>query len=222
MKIYPRSKFKIPNTIRKRLMKVDPATIGHWLQFGFMDPRINAMFSDIKVLGTAFTVKSTAIDSVMVHKAVSLAKEGDVLIIDRNGDQKHACIGEIISYAAKIRKIAGIIVDGPITDIQQIKEIKVPIYATGISPVTTRLIGGEGEINSTIQCGGLSVNPGDIILGDDNGILVLSKDEDIEYWLDMAEQKESKEITIKEKLDKGELLSSLTNADKLLRDKGVI
>ncbi|MFE8698420.1 RraA family protein [Cytobacillus sp. FJAT-53684] len=221
MKVMPRKKRELTEDIKNRLLKIDPATIGHWLQFGFMNSRIKAMVNNIKVVGSAFTVKTTSIDSVMVHKAVSLAREGDILVIDRNGDEKYACVGEIIVYAAKKRNLAGIIVDGPITDIQSVRELNFPVYSTGLSPVTTRLVGNTGEINTTIQCGGVTVEPGDTILGDDNGLLVLSKDLNIQEWLLKAEEKEAMEKIMKDKIDQGLPLASITKADQLLRESGI-
>ena len=164
--------------IKERLSKVEPATMGHYLHYGFMDTRVKSMLQNVNVVGTAFTVRTNVNDSTMVHKAVSLAEEGDILVIDRTGDGKHACVGEIVAYAANARKLAGIIIDGPCTDIQAIREIGIPVFATGLSPITTKLYGESGEINTVVQCGGVNVHPGDVIVADDNGVLVLPQDID--------------------------------------------
>src|SRR5699024_7927279 len=138
MKILPKTEKWLSNEMKERCEKVEPATIGHYLHFGFMEPRIKSVLQDVKVVGQAFTVKTTSNDSTMVHKAVSLAEEGDVLIIDRAGDVKHACVGEMVVYAAKARKLAGIIIDGPSTDVQAIRELGIPVFSTGLSPITTK------------------------------------------------------------------------------------
>lgn len=147
---------KFTKVMKERLSQVEPATIGHYLHYGFMESQVKSMLQDVNVVGTAFTVRTSVNDSTMVHKAVSLAKEGDILVIDRTGDSKHACVGEIVAYAARARKLAGIIIDGPCTDIQALREIGLPVFATGLSPITTKLYGQSGEINTTIQCGGHS------------------------------------------------------------------
>lgn len=224
MKILPNYQTKIPTSILERLRKIEPATIGHYLHFGFMSPRIQSRLSNVKVVGQAITVKTSGNDGVMVHKAVSLAEEGDVLVIDRNGDSKHACVGEIVVYAAKQKKIAGIIVDGPSTDIQAIKELGIPVYSTGLSAITTKIIGNVGEINTTVQCGGISVSAGDLILADDNGVLIfpsVSPDE-LEPIIQAAEANDDREIDVKERLENGENLSSISRADELLKEKGII
>lgn len=200
----------------ERLRNVEPATIGHYLDYGFMDPSIQSRLQNVSVLGSAFTVKTNINDSTMVHKAVSMAEKGDVIIIDRTGDQKHAPVGEMVVYAAKQRGVAGIIIDGPCTDIQAIREIGLPVYSTGLSPITTKLLGLGGEINTTIQCGGVVVKPGDLILGDDNGILVIDEAVDLDYILAQAEGSELEEPIMKEKIDAGIGLSELTEADELI------
>ncbi|PAE27341.1 hypothetical protein CHI07_19895 [Paenibacillus sp. 7884-2] len=205
-------------SVKERFNKVEPATIGHHLHYGFMDPSIKSMLYDVKVVGTAFTARTNVNDSTMVHKAVSSAKEGDVIVIDRTGDTKHACVGEVVAYAAKSRKISGIIIDGPCTDIQAIREIGIPVFATGLSPITTKLYGESGEINTTVQCGGVTVNPGDLIIADDNGVLVLSQELNYESILEKAEASEQKEPETKKLLDSGRTLSSLSRADQLIEE----
>lgn len=202
--------------MRKQFEMVEPATIGHHLHYGFMDCRIRSMLQDVKVVGTAFTVKTNSNDSTMVHKAVSLAQEGDVIVIDRTGDTKHACVGEMVVYAANTRKVAGIIIDGPCTDIQALREIGLPVFATRLSPITTKLYGISGEINTTIQCGGVAVKPGELIIADDNGVLVLPQDLNYQSILAKAELSERNEPKFKQMLDAGKTLSSMTKADQLI------
>ncbi|MHA6258864.1 RraA family protein [Sporosarcina sp. CAU 1771] len=209
---------KLTEDIYQRFSKVEPATIGHHLHYGFMDTRIKSMLQDVSVVGTAFTVRTSVNDSTMVHKAVSLAEEGDFLVIDRTGDVKHACVGEIVAYAANARKLAGIIIDGPCTDIQALREIGIPVFATGLSPITTKLYGQSGEINTVIQCGGVTVSPGDLIVADDNGVLVIPQDLDYEEILKKTEASEQSEPNTKKLLDEGQVLSSITRADKLIEE----
>jgi 4-hydroxy-4-methyl-2-oxoglutarate aldolase len=223
VKILPRPEAWLNDQLKERCRKVEPATIGHYLHFGFMEPKVRSVLSDVKVVGTAFTVKTTSYDSIMVHKAVSLAEEGDVIVIDRSGDQKHACVGEIVAYAAHVKKVAAIIIDGPSTDVQAIRNIGIPVFSTGLSPITTKLVGNSGEINTSIQCGGVTVNPGDLIVADDNGVLVLGQNiEDIETALTKAEASEANEPNVKVRLDGGEPLASISRADELLRQAGLI
>lgn len=207
---------KLTPELIERFKKVEPATIGHHLHYGFMDPTVKSMLNDVQVVGRAFTVRTSVNDSTMVHKAVSLAEEGDVLVIDRTGDVKHACVGEMVAYAANVRKVAGIIIDGPCTDIQAIREIGIPVFATGLSAITTKLYGQSGEINTIIQCGGVTVRPGDLIVADDNGVLVMGQEVDYEEVLVKTEESEAREPHTKKRLDAGELLADITKASSLV------
>jgi len=217
MKILDRQdNHQLDKELRRKFSKVEPATIGHHLHFGFMDPSIKSMLENVKVTGNAFTVKTNVNDSTLVHKAVSTAEEGDVIVIDRTGDTKHACVGEMVAYAAKSRKVAGIIIDGPCTDIQALKEIGLPVFATGLSPITTKLYEDVGEMNTTVQCGGVSVKSGDLIIADDNGVLVLPQNLNYSEILQKAEASEKREPETKKMLDKGVPLSSMTKADELI------
>lgn len=218
MKLFPRVKSDIPERLRQRLFEVEPATIGHYLHFGFMDPKIQPVFSNVKIVGSAFTVKAVANDSAIVHKAVSLAEEGDVLVIDRAGDRRHACVGEMVAYAAKVRKLAGIIIDGPSTDVQAIREMNFPVFSTGLSAVTTKLLGLDGEINTPVQCGGVCVHPGDLIFADDNGIVVLPGGINLNPLLDRCETSQRNEPGMKQKLDEGTPLSAITEVDRFFEN----
>lgn len=223
MKIYLGSEQWISEELRQRCNRVEPATIGHYLTTGFMHPRIKSVLEGVHIVGQALTVSISADDSVMVHKAVSMVQEGEIIVIDRLGDGVHACVGEMVVYAAKERKAAGIIIDGPSTDVQAMRELGVPVFSTGFSPITTKLRGHSGEINTTIHCGGVVVKPGDLIIADDNGVLVIPKNfPDLDELLLKAETGEKREAELKKKIDNGETLSSLTHADQILKEHGIL
>ncbi|WP_281974658.1 RraA family protein [Halobacillus litoralis] len=203
----------------QRAKKVEPATMGHFLHEGFMSPKVQALWPNVRVFGRAVTVQISVNDSTMVHKAVSLAGEGDVVVISRNGDAKHACVGEMVAYAAKARNIEAIVIDGPATDIQALREIGVPVFATGLSPITTQLLGQTGGINEVITCGNVVVSPGDYVTADENGVLVLEKTKESKIFeaIEKAEASEANEPIMKNKIDNGETLASLTKADELIQ-----
>jgi 4-hydroxy-4-methyl-2-oxoglutarate aldolase len=219
MKILPRANNqRLTDELLERFRKVEPATIGHYVNSGFMNPAIKSMLDDVKVTGLAFTVKTAGKDSVMVHKAVSMAEEGDVIVIDRSGDTRHACVGGVVAYAANSRKVSAIIIDGPCTDIQDIRKLGIPVFATGLSPITTNVLGESGEINTTVQCGGVVVESGDLILADDNGVLVIPKDAPYDEMLQRAEASIEREPKTKALLDSGCTLASIGKADELLQE----
>ena len=155
------------------LRKAEPATIGHFLHGGFMDPGMRAWFQNIRIAGTAVTVRAPGPDATMVHYALGQVRPGDILVIDRCGDAKHASMGGAVAYAARKAGVAGIIVDGMVTDIGELRQYGVPVWARGLSPVTVKLLGFGGGFCVPVSCGVVAVMPGDAIFADENGVLVL-------------------------------------------------
>ncbi len=155
------------------LAKAEPATIGHFLEFGFMDPGIRALLPDRRIAGTAVTVRLTGVDGTIVHYALGQLRPGDVLVMDRAGDQRHAACGGGVAYAAREAGCRGIIMDGVATDVGEIRDYAMPVWARGLSTVTSKRLFDNGEFCVPISCGGVPVMPGDAILADENGVLVL-------------------------------------------------
>src|SRR4051794_8201396 len=157
-----------------RLRTIPPAAAGHIFEHGFMDNALRPFGRRRFVLcGPAVTVRALGLDSAVVHHAIAIAQPGDVLVIDRGGNTRHAAWGELTSLAATLRGLAGTLIDGAVTDIVEIEELQYLVFAREVAPITTRAIGAAGEINTVVLCGGVQVAPGDIILADDNGILVI-------------------------------------------------
>ncbi|WMJ83715.1 RraA family protein [Oscillospiraceae bacterium LTW-04] len=144
-----------------------------------MNPRIRLVSQpkDQMMVGPAFTVKGRAGDNLALHAALNFCQEGDVLVVSNEEDNTRALMGEVMmAYLKYVKKIAGIILDGPIRDIDEIGKWDFPVYCTGTTPGGPYKE-GPGEINVPISCGGVSVNPGDIILADPDGVIVIpSKD----------------------------------------------
>ena len=142
-----------------------------------MNPRIHLVSSpkDQMMVGPAYTVKGRAGDNLTLHAALNLCGEGDVLVVSNEEDDTRALMGEVMmAYLRYTKKIAGIILDGPIRDIDEIGKWDFPVYCTGTTPGGPYKE-GPGEINVPISCGGISVNPGDIILADPDGIIVIPR-----------------------------------------------
>lgn len=139
-----------------------------------------------KMCGVALTVKARPGDNLMLHQALNMAQEGDIIVLSNNGDRNQAIMGEIMyRYLADFKKVAGIVIDGPIRDIDSISKLECPIYATGTTPAGP-FKEGPGEVNVPISIGGIAINPGDIILGDEDGVIVIDK-RDAEDLIEKAE-----------------------------------
>ena len=144
-----------------------------------MNPRIHLVSSpkDQMMVGPAFTVKCRAGDNLALHAALNLCNEGDVLVVSNEEDNTRALMGEVMmAYLYLQKKVAGIVLDGPIRDIDEIGKWDFPVYATGTTPGGPYKE-GPGEVNVPIACGGISVEPGDIILADPDGVIVIPRND---------------------------------------------
>jgi regulator of RNase E activity RraA len=139
-----------------------------------MRPEIRCLTDPVlPILGPACTVKVYPGDNLMVHKALDIAEPGDVIVIDAGASSMNAVLGDLISSKARHRGVAGFVVDGLIRDLPAIRAFgDFPVYARGVTPIGP-LHRGPGEINHPICCGGIVVHPGDIIMGDLNGVVVI-------------------------------------------------
>jgi RraA family protein len=127
-----------------------------------------------RLIGPVCTVKVYPGDNLMVHKALDIARPGDVVVVDAGGFISNAVLGDTISMKAKHRGIAGFVVDGFVRDLEAIRELDFPVYARGETLIGP-LHRGPGEINYPICCGGVVVCPGDILAADQNGIVVMPR-----------------------------------------------
>jgi regulator of RNase E activity RraA len=159
------------------LGRAEPATIGHFRHTGFMAPEIRGLIQGKRIAGTAVTTRCYGADTTIVHYALGKLRPGDVLVIDRAGDHRHATCGGGVAFAARMAGCLGIVIDGMATDIQELREYGLPVWARGLSPVTTKRQFTQGEFCVPISCGGVPVAPGDAVLADENGVLVLKPGE---------------------------------------------
>lgn len=140
--------------------------------YNAMDYHIKPRVTTKKIVGQAVTLKLMMGDSLLVTKALSLCKPGDVLVIDGRGSGNNALWGDHRSLVAKHLGLSGVVMDGAFRDIEENEAIGFPIYARAITAGSSTK-NSNGEINVPISCGGVPVHPGDIIVGDRNGVAVV-------------------------------------------------
>jgi regulator of RNase E activity RraA len=140
-----------------------------------MSSAIHNLVNDEAICGPACTVKVFPGDNLMVHKALDIAHPGDIIVVDAGSTTMNGVMGDLVANKARHRGIQAVVIDGLIRDLPGIKEVGLPVYARGVSPIGP-LHRGPGEINYPICCGGIVVNPGDIVIGDINGITVVRSD----------------------------------------------
>ncbi len=142
-----------------------------------MVPAVRNLTDDhLRLLGPATTVKCYPGDNLMVHKALDLAQPGDVIVVDTSGQQNTAVLGDLVSTKARHRGVAGFLVAGLVRDIAGIRALgDFPVYARDVTPIGP-LHRGPGEINFPVSAGGIVVQPGDVIVGDSDGVVVVPQD----------------------------------------------
>lgn len=165
-----------------------------------LDARIRPM-NKAPLLGTAFTVRARPGCNLMLHHAIDAAQPGDVILVEDQGDLTNAISGENMMLWAARRQIAGVVVDGAMRDADSIGEMAFPVYARGITPRGPHK-SGPGEINVPISCGGVVVNPGDIVVGDADGVIVIARHEAASV-LEDARKKLAQEIRTRQEIEAG-------------------
>jgi RraA family protein len=162
---------------------------------GVVRPTIRSMVPGAKVVGPAHTVKCYPGSIITVHKALLEATPGEVLVVDGEGDDRGALFGELMTLQAQANGIAGIVIDGPLRDRNAVADSGFPAFATCVTPRvgTNRRV---GETQVPISCGGAVVRPGDIVLGDDDGVVIVPV-EQLEATVQAAEGIKGKEAGIR-------------------------
>jgi 4-hydroxy-4-methyl-2-oxoglutarate aldolase len=154
---------------------------------GTLHGRIAALSPEMKLAGPAFTIEVRPGDNLMIHAAMAMAKPGDVLVIDGKGDRTCALMGAIMMNACKQLKLGGVVIDAAVRDVLELRELGFPVFAVGSNPNgPTKFV--PGRINWPVSVGGISVNPGDLIVGDADGVVVVER-EKAESLLPLAQKK---------------------------------
>lgn len=188
---------------------IELPTLGHFLEDGFCDPRIRRVGPAPRMSGIALTVDLTVPDAVAVNRALLEAAPGDVLVI-RVAGGRHAPVGAVTVAAAIAQGVAGIVIDGPVTDLTAVREAGLPVYSDGSTCVTTKLLGSEvATIGGTVDIGGVGVRRGDLVMGDENGILILPPEGVSADILERARRSDAAEPGLIQRIASGEPLESL-------------
>jgi len=153
--------------------------------------RLRPMHSGRPMSGPALTVRTRPGDNLMIHKALHMAEPGDIIVVDAGGDLTNALIGELMVATAIQRRLGGFVIDGAIRDARALREGDFPVFAAGVThrgPYRD----GPGEINVPIALDGMVIEPGDLIIGDDDGVLCVPFDH-VQSMLEAARKKSDAE-----------------------------
>lgn len=197
------------------LKSVEIPTLGHFLEEGFCDQDLRPMNSGPQLVGRARTLDLTEPDAFAVNRALLALEPGDVLVI-RVAGRGHAPVGAVTAHAAIAQGAAGIVVDGPVTDQAALRELqeRLPVFATGLTARTTKRSGAlageaDGALDREIEVAGVSVRPGDLVLGDAQGILILPPEGPGDEVLGAALASDAAEPALIARIASGEPLSAI-------------
>ena len=187
------------NDIRRDFARVAPDVVKRAANFqaailadvagrrGTLHGRIAPVSPEMKCAGPAFTIEVRPGDNLMIHAAMTIAKPGDILVIDGKGDRTCALMGAIMINACRQLKLGGVVIDAAIRDSLELRELGFPVFAVGANPNgPTKFV--PGRMNWPISCGGIAVAPGDLIVGDADGVVVVER-EKAASLLDAAQKK---------------------------------
>jgi 4-hydroxy-4-methyl-2-oxoglutarate aldolase len=209
---------QIPGDLVRLLERVETATVGHVLHSSFVDRRISAVLPDKRIAGTAVTIRIPHADSTLLHWFTAEVRPGDIVMVDRCGDDRHACWGGVITHAMKIAGVRAGVIDGPATDLSEIAKVDLPMWCRGPSSITTKLLGLEGAVNVPINVGGQVVHPGDAILCDESGVIVLDPGA-ARAVAEKAIAMQEAEIVLLNRLRNGEKLPDISGARAMVEAK---
>lgn len=141
---------------------------------GALSGRIAPLAPSMRFAGPAITVEVRPGDNLMIHAALAVAQPGDVIVVDGKGDLSSALMGEIMSQQCVALGVVAVVIDGAVRDSEAIRELGFPIYAAGLNPNgPTKFV--PGRLNHPISIGGVTVNPGDLVVGDADGVTVIER-----------------------------------------------
>ena len=170
---------------------------------GLMRPYLRPIYAAAKVHGTAVTVSCQPGDNLMIHAAVEVCRPGDVLVVAPTSESSDGMFGELLGVSCRAHGIVGLIIDAGIRDTADLTIMQFPVWAKCVSAQGT-VKASAGSVNVPIVCAGAIVNPGDVVVGDPDGVVVVPRQSAVEV-AQLGDQRRAKEVKTRERLSKGEL-----------------
>jgi regulator of RNase E activity RraA len=221
---------KLSSAISRDFVRVSPELVERASKFqaailadvvgrrGTLNARVQGLSSTMKVCGPALTIEVRPGDNLMFHVGLAIAKPGDVIVVDGKGDQTAALCGEIMATQAQASGVAGFVIDAAVRDSHELAHGQFPVFSAGTNPCgPTKAIGGL--VNWPASVAGVAINPGDLIVGDADGVVVIPREE-VPVILELAQKKVDAEAKRIAAIKAGDLRPGWL--DKELRAAGVL
>ena len=210
----------IPTETVTRYEKLSVATV-HEAQgrVGLLSPEIRPIKAGLKLVGRAVTVFATPGDNVMIHVAMEQCEPGDVMVVAVNSRSECGYFGDLLATLMQARGIAGLVIDSGVRDLADLRQMGIPVFSRCISAQGT-VKETLGDVNVPVVCGGQVINPSDLIVGDDDGVVVVRRHE-LDSVAQKSEAREDKEAAIRAKYRDGTLGLDMNNMRQRLLDMGL-
>ncbi len=210
----------IPTETVTRYEKLSVATV-HEAQgrVGLLSPEIRPIKAGLKLVGRAVTVFATPGDNVMIHVAMEQCEPGDVMVVAVNSRSECGYFGDLLATLMQARGIAGLVIDSGVRDLADLRQMGIPVFSRCISAQGT-VKETLGDVNVPVVCGGQVINPSDLIIGDDDGVVVVRRHE-LDSVAQKSEAREDKEAAIRAKYRDGTLGLDMNNMRQRLLDMGL-
>lgn len=186
---------------------------------GFVGPHLRPIQHDVKVAGSAVTVLSHPGDNIMIHAAVEVCSAGDVLVVANTAPSSHGMFGDLLATSLMARGVRGLVIDAGVRDTADLREMGFPVWSQHVSCQGT-VKNTPGSVNVPVVLGGITVQPGDVVCADDDGVVVVPR-LDAQWALDQSQARLAKEAAMRQRLEAGELGVDIYGLRQRLEELGV-
>ena len=215
-----RSIERTPLEIVDQLAPIGTATVHEAIgRRGFVGPDIRPIQQDVRVAGTAVTVSSHPGDNIMIHAAIEVCREGDILVVVNTAPSTHGMFGDLLATSLMARGVRGLVIDAGVRDTSELRAMGFPVWSRYVSCQGT-VKATPGSVNVPVSLGGIIISPGDVVCADDDGVVIVEREE-ASWALDTARERLAKEAGTRAQLEAGVLGLDLYGLRAKLVDMGV-
>jgi 4-hydroxy-4-methyl-2-oxoglutarate aldolase len=211
---------RAPIEVVDQLATIGTATVHEAIgRRGYVGPHIRPIQQDVAVAGTAVTVSSHPGDNIMIHAAVEMCQEGDILVVVNTAPSTHGMFGDLLATSLTGRGVRGLVIDAGVRDTRDLRRMGFPVWSQHVSCQGT-VKSSPGSVNVPVTIGGVVVSPGDVVCADDDGVVVVARDE-AAWALERSNERLTKEERSRAQLESGVLGVDMYGLRQQLIDMGV-